>query len=49
MDSAGAQKTGPIREAYLRFGADQIGYALPDRLLTRQVAQYRTELQVPFS
>jgi hypothetical protein len=38
---------GPIREVYLRFGADQRGYALDPKFLTDDVRQYRTELQIP--
>ena len=38
---------GPIREVYLRFGADQQGYTLDPRFLADNVAQYRTELQIP--
>jgi DNA-binding transcriptional MerR regulator len=38
---------GPIREVYLRFGADQRGYTLDPRFLANDVAQYRTELQIP--
>ena len=37
---------GPLRETYLRFGADQQGYRLPERFLAREVAEYRTQLQV---
>jgi DNA-binding transcriptional MerR regulator len=42
----GSQATGPLRETYLRFGADQQGYRLPERFLARDVAEYRTQLQV---
>ena len=38
---------GPIREVYLRFGADQRGYALDPKFLTDDVRQYRTESQIP--
>jgi DNA-binding transcriptional MerR regulator len=38
---------GPIREVYLRFGADQQGYTLDPRFLADNVGQYRTELQIP--
>jgi DNA-binding transcriptional MerR regulator len=38
---------GPIREVYLRFGADQQGYTLDPRFLVSNVTQYRTELQIP--
>lgn len=49
MDEAGAQVTGPLRECYLRFGADQCGYELPPEVLAEGVEEYRTELQVPFT
>lgn len=38
---------GPTREVYLRFGADQIGYTLPDGYLAGSDEEYVTELQVP--
>jgi DNA-binding transcriptional MerR regulator len=43
---SGARATGPLRETYVRFGADQRGYRLPERFLVRDVADYRTQLQV---
>jgi DNA-binding transcriptional MerR regulator len=43
----GVHATGPLRETYLRFGADQVGYSLPGRMTTKNVADYRTVLQVP--
>jgi DNA-binding transcriptional MerR regulator len=49
LESTGARTTGPLRETYLRFGADQVGYTAPMRQLAKTVADYRTELQVPFS
>jgi DNA-binding transcriptional MerR regulator/effector-binding domain-containing protein len=49
MDSAGARIAGAIREAYLRFGANQIGYTLPPRVLATSVTQYQTELQIPIA
>ncbi len=42
-----ARIAGPIREVYLRFGADQHGYRLAPRFIADHVSQYRTELQVP--
>ncbi len=42
-----ARIAGPIREVYLRFGADQRGYRLAPRFIATNVSQYRTELQVP--
>jgi effector-binding domain-containing protein len=38
---------GPLREVYLRFGANQEGYALPPTYVTAQVDELVTELQVP--
>jgi hypothetical protein len=37
----------PVRESYLRFGAEQRGYTLPPRLLASGVEEYETELQLP--
>jgi len=42
-----ARIAGPIREVYLRFGADQRGYRLHPRFLAGHAGQYRTELQIP--
>ena len=41
------QITGPIREAYLRFGADLEGYELPDGYLASSASDFVTELQIP--
>ena len=41
------QITGPIREAYLRFGADLEGYDLPDGYLASSASDFVTELQIP--
>jgi DNA-binding transcriptional MerR regulator len=38
---------GPTREVFLRFGATQQGYALPETYVTTQVQELVTELQVP--
>jgi DNA-binding transcriptional MerR regulator len=38
---------GPIRETYLRFGADRQGYDLPEGYLAHSVAEFVTELQIP--
>jgi DNA-binding transcriptional MerR regulator len=38
---------GPTREVFLRFGANQQGYALPETYVTAQVQEFVTELQVP--
>ena len=49
LDTLGSNTriAGPIREVYLRFGADQRGYKLDPRFVASDVAQFRTELQVP--
>lgn len=41
------QIDGPLREVYLRFGADQADYTLPDGYLAATNADYITELQIP--
>lgn len=38
---------GPTRELYLRFGADQAAYRLPEAYLTENAADFVTELQIP--
>jgi DNA-binding transcriptional MerR regulator len=48
MRARGVHAAGPLRESYIRFGADQKGYRLPKRFVASTVAEYRTELQVPF-
>jgi DNA-binding transcriptional MerR regulator len=47
MQQRRARIAGPIREVYLRFGADQRGYTLDPRFLTDDPRQYRTELLIP--
>jgi DNA-binding transcriptional MerR regulator len=47
MQGTETRIAGPIREVYLRFGADQRGYTLDPRFLVNDVTQYRTELQIP--
>jgi DNA-binding transcriptional MerR regulator len=49
MQGATARIAGPVREVYLRFGANQRGYKLDPRFVTDDVAQYRTELQIPIT
>ena len=39
--------SGPLREVYHRFGADQRGYRLPAKRLAARPDQFVTELQVP--
>lgn len=38
---------GPVREVYLRFGADQEGYRLPGAFLARHTEELVTEVQLP--
>jgi DNA-binding transcriptional MerR regulator len=38
---------GPTRGVFLRFGANQQGYALPESFVTAQAEEFVTELQVP--
>jgi DNA-binding transcriptional MerR regulator/effector-binding domain-containing protein len=40
---------GPIREVYLRFGADQDGYRLPSAFLARTAGEFVTEVQLPLA
>ena len=47
IQEGGYAAGGPIREAYLRFGADLDGYSLPEGHLAATTAEYVTELQVP--
>lgn len=49
IERAGAVASGPRREIYHRFGADEHGYRLPDYRLTSKPADYVTELQMPFA
>lgn len=49
LDESGARITGPVRECYLRFGAAQRGYRVPNSFLARCEDEYETELQVPFA
>lgn len=43
----GYQIVGPIREAFLRFGAGLEGYDLPDAYLASHASQFVTEIQIP--
>jgi DNA-binding transcriptional MerR regulator len=47
IDANGGVIGGPLREVYLRFGASQSGYRLPERVLARDAADYVTELIAP--
>jgi DNA-binding transcriptional MerR regulator len=44
-----ARVVGPLRESYIRFGADQLGYRLRKQILAEKEADYRTELQLPIA
>jgi DNA-binding transcriptional MerR regulator/effector-binding domain-containing protein len=47
LDRSGMRMSGPLREVYHRYGADQTGYRLPASVLTNNSAEYVTELQAP--
>lgn len=49
IDANGGAIGGPLREVYLRFGASQAGYRLPDRVLAGNSADYVTELIAPIA
>ncbi len=44
---AGLTPSGPLRELYHRFGADQDDYRLPPKMIARNQHEYLTELQIP--
>lgn len=47
LEAQGYVAAGPLRESYLRFGADQQGYSLPAAWLAESPAAFITELQLP--
>src|SRR6266446_3067983 len=47
LERSGMRPSGPLREVYHRFGADQRGYQLPAKRLAPSPEQLVTELQVP--
>lgn len=47
IEANGYQITGPMREVYLRFSADNVGYNLPASYLATETEAYVTELQIP--
>jgi DNA-binding transcriptional MerR regulator len=47
IDRSGLRIDGPLREVYHRYGADQVGYRLPQQVLAGSSAEYVTELQAP--
>ena len=46
LERSGMRASGPLREVYHRFGADQRGYRLPPKRLAPSPEQFVTELQV---
>jgi DNA-binding transcriptional MerR regulator len=49
MRLSGVSAAGPLRESYIRFGADQQGYKLAGHCVASSVDDYLTELQLPFA
>jgi DNA-binding transcriptional MerR regulator len=49
IGSSGRRATGPVREVYWRYGADQNGYSVPKTQLARAPADYLTEIQIPLA
>ncbi len=49
IESSGERVTGPLREVYWRYGADQNGYSVPKSQLARVPADYLTEIQIPIA
>ncbi len=47
LERSGFQISGPLREVYHRYGADQIDYSLPAHAVVTSSSQYVTELQTP--
>lgn len=47
IERSGYALSGPLREVYHRFGADQAGYRLPGHMLAVSSDDYVTELQAP--
>jgi DNA-binding transcriptional MerR regulator len=47
IERSGLRIDGPLREVYHRYGADQVGYRLPEHVLAGSSAEYVTELQAP--
>jgi len=46
IEANGYRMVGPIREVYLRYGADGLDFALPTTYLANQEHEYVTELQL---
>src|SRR5262249_25953952 len=47
LHATGFTLAGPLREVYHRYGAEQVGYRLPSRVLATSSDDYVTELQIP--
>jgi DNA-binding transcriptional MerR regulator len=47
VDGNGYRLAGPIREVYLRFGAEGLGFDLPPTYLAKEGDDFVTELQLP--
>ena len=47
MEGNGCRMAGPIREVYLRYGADGLGFDLPPTYVAADQKEYVTELQLP--
>lgn len=46
LAEAGFQSSGPLREVYRRFGADEEGFALPKSMRAKSADRFVTELQL---
>ena len=46
-DANGYRLAGPVREVYLSFSADGLGFELPSTYLAKDAAAFVTELQLP--
>ena len=47
METSGYSIAGPIREVYLRYAADGLGFVLPPTYVSAHAQDYVTELQLP--
>ncbi len=47
IEASGYHMQGPIREVYLRYGADGLGFDLPPTYVAESSDEYVTELQLP--
>ena len=47
IEANGYRMAGPIREVYLRYTADGLGFDLPPTFLAKDASSFVTELQVP--